>query len=338
MSVKVHGWAADSAGCQAYRIRWVADAVNRHFGDEIEYQYGSVMSPESREWAETVIGQRVCLPGPSHYWQQWAKEGKKRLIMDADDDLFSVDPANVKASAVFNRGEYQQRLRDNFRVAHLITVSTEPLRQAIHRNTGVPLSKIVVISNALPPELVLDKIPDAESDAAPLLGWLASPTHSSDARMVTRHLKRFMEQHPGERFHSIGADYGGWMKLPESQRVHTAWLKKPEDAIRAIDYRVGICPLLPAVFNKSKSDCKWLELSARGVPAVVSDVSAYDSVKHGVTGYKVRYEHEWGKVLTKVTGDAEMRRELATAAHAYVKAERTTDNTAAAWKAAILGE
>lgn len=311
--------------------------MNRHFGNEIEYRYGTVMSPEYREWADVVVGQRVCLPGPSHYWQEWAKEGDKRLIMDTDDDLFSVDPENVKASAVFNRGEYQQRLRDNFRAAHLITVSTEPLRQAVHRNTGVSLDKIVVIPNALPPELVLDEVPGSESDAKPLLGWLASPTHQADARMVTRHLKRFMENNPEARFHSIGADYGSWMNLPESQRVHTDWLKKPEDAIRAINYQVGICPLLPAVFNKSKSSCKWLELSARGVPAIVSDVAAYEEVKHNVTGYKVRYEHEWGKVLNKVTKDVELQRELAANAHAYVKSERTTDNTAPLWRKAILG-
>lgn len=335
--VRVWGWAADNAGCQTYRIRWVADALNRLYGDQIDYQFGTLASEERRDWSEVVIGQRVVLPGPSYFWQKWAAEGEKRLIMEFDDDLFSVDPENIRASRVFNKTDVQFRLRENIQVSHLVTVSTEPLKEAIHRETGYPLNQIIVIPNAVDPSILENPLDRDEMDDAPILGWLASPTHGKDARLVSRHLKRFMENNPDARFHMIGANYGEEMGLRPEQIIHSGWVTPSERAIRKIDYRVGIAPLVGSTFNKSKSDCKFLEMGARGVAALVSDVPSYASVIHGETGYKVNREHEWGRALRTLCADEDMQRELASNAHDYVKNHRTTTVTAPLWRDAILG-
>ena len=333
---KVWGWAADSAGCQSYRIRWVADAINRLHGDEIEYRYGTLMKEEDREWADVVIGQRIVLPGPSYFWQKWASEGSKKLIVEFDDDLFSVDPENVRASNVFNKSDVRRRLRDNILVSDLVTVSTEPLKNAIHRETGFPLDRILVIPNALDPKILENPLNRDEMDGAPLLGWLASPTHGKDSKLVSRHLKRLFDNNPDARFHTIGANYGTEMGLNPEQVIHTGWMSPPEKAFRKMDYRVGIAPLTGSTFNKSKSDCKFLEMGARKVAPLVSDVPSYDSVIHGVTGFKVTREHEWSRALRDLCSDEGMQKKLAENAHAYVRDHRTTNATAPLWRGVIL--
>jgi hypothetical protein len=327
--LNVWGWSADSAGCAAYRVKWVADAITRHYGDEIDYQYGTVMSKEQRETADVVVGQRVCLSGPTHFWQQWSREGNKVLIMELDDDLWSVPESNARGSAVFNNTGFRSRLNANVRASDWVTVSTEPLRQAVHNNTGFPLERIVVVPNALSPELVLENFDD--SKLVHTLGYLCSPTHKDDFAMVKRHLKRFLENNPQSTFHTIGTDYGSQLQVPRAVH-HTDWVKSPEDAILGIDYAISICPLVPTHFNKSKSDCKFLEAAARGAVTITSDVAAYAPVVHGETGFKVRREHEWGRALQSVLDDPVASYHVARNAWSYVRDERTTDATAPLWR------
>lgn len=335
--INVWGWSADSAGCQAYRIRWVADALNELYPDTVDYRFGSGLSKSDREWANVIIGQRVVLPGPSHFWQKFSRDPSKRLVLDMDDDLFRVEENNYRASAVFNKSDVQQRLRDNIRASDLVTVSTPFLKKSVHDETGYPLDQIVVIRNALPPELVLPEVPELDLVKRPLLGWLGSPTHAEDFRSVTRELGRFLENNPHVTFHTIGSDYASWMKLPEDQCVHTPWIKSPETAIKSIDYRVGIAPLRSGVFNASKSDCKALETSARGVPAILADVRAYDTFTDGENCLKSRGPYDWGKRFKELCFDSARQRELAVNAHAYVRDNRTTHHTAPEWLEAITG-
>jgi len=327
--LNVWGWRADSAGCGAYRVRWVADAVNKHFSDSMEYRNGEVMTKEEQDWADVIVGQRVCLPGSAGLWKKWAQQGEKILVSELDDDLWCVPESNLRGSAIFNSKGYRDRMNETIRLSDYVTVSTEPLRQAVHRNTGFPLERIFVVPNALPPELVLPP-EDLEMKSEATLGYLCSPTHSEDFAMVQRHLRRFLENNPEASFHTIGKNYDALLKLPDQTR-NTHWIKSPEDAILKIDYGIGICPLVPGVFNQSKSDCKFLEASARGAVTIASDVAPYASVVHGETGYKVRREHEWGRMLQRVYDDPDDALRVLRNAHRYVSEHRTTDQTAALW-------
>lgn len=332
MKMRVWGWSADSAGCEAYRIRWIADAINRLHGDEIDYQYGTLMSPEWRENSDVIVGQRVTLSGPSYFWRKWSRQGDRILIYEVDDDLFSVPGHNTRASVIFNVPKNRSRILDNIRASDYVTVSTEPLREAVHRASGFPTDRIVVIPNALPPELVL-----SEEDAVRrweqhthTVGYLASPTHERDFGIVQRHLKRFLERNPGTSFHTIGTDYGERLRLPDRTH-HSDWFRSPEDAIRGIDYRMSIAPLEAGYFARSKSDCKFLEASARGAVSVASEVTPYASVRNAETGYTVRRDHEWGKVLQSVYDDPSDALRVMLNANRYVRENRTTDHTVGTW-------
>lgn len=299
--IKVHAWSADSAGCGAYRCRWVADALNKHYGDHIEATEGTTMGERLREEVDVVVGQRVCLPGSIFFWEKWRNEGEKLLVLEVDDDLFSVPESNIRGSAIFNSKGHRERLLRAFKAAHYVTVSTEPLKEAVHRNTGFPLDRIFVIPNALPPELLLT--PEELEQRTPVntLGYLASPTHHADFKMVQRHVRRFLENNPGTMFHTIGSPYGDWLKLP-SQVTHTSWVESPSDAILKIDYGIGICPLTGGVFNQSKClDSETRIATDRGVLRI-SDIVEGDQVWHDGHWRKVEAtHHEVPKPGLKVT-------------------------------------
>src|SRR5262249_12114020 len=105
----------------------------------------------------------------------------------------------------------------------------------------------------------------------------------------------------------------------------------------AIDWDAGLAPLYPgSVFNRSKSYIKALEYAARGIPVVASDAEPYRGfVLHGVTGFLVKYDHEWLKYLEELT-DPQVRADMGDKAREHAGGY-TIEGTWQLWAAAYGG-
>lgn len=322
--LRVWGWSADSSGCQAYRIRFPFYAV-KEYRPDLVMGFGTTIKPQAKELADVVIGQRLCIPGSSGLWQKWAKEGKKKLIFELDDDLWNIDPTNQKAYYFFGDRGLQRRLLENIQVSHAVTVSTAELAEEVYRQTRH--NNIHVIPNAVPPWLL-----DHEAPKNHHVGWGGSPTHHGDFGLLRQGMKKFLQHNPTKTFHTIGMNYAEWMKLPKEQCYHTGWVPTPEDFFRTIDYSVGVAPLADTKFNSSKSDIKFLELAALGIPTIASNVPAYNrSIVSGLNGMLVENDHEWGRILKATVDQPEFFAEMGQDAREYVAKNRTTTHTAPLW-------
>src|SRR5690348_444374 len=89
----------------------------------------SVLPDEWRDTADVIVGQRVCLPGPSEGWQRMARDGGRKLVFEVDDDLFSTHPTSTIAHGFFSQPDIQANLRANIEVADLVTVTTDALAE-----------------------------------------------------------------------------------------------------------------------------------------------------------------------------------------------------------------
>lgn len=326
---RIWGWSADSSGCQAYRIRFPLVAMKEKVPDLVT-GFGTIIPEQAKEEANIVIGQRLCMEGPSRLWQRWARAGYKKLVFELDDDLWNIDPANQKAYYFFRDMALQKRLVQNIQVAHVVTTSTPELAEVVYEKTGH--QNIHVIPNAVPSWLLEHEAPRNHH-----VGWGGSPTHHGDFGLLRQGMKKFLQHNPTKTFHTIGMDYADWMRLPKEQCHHTRWLDTPEDFFRAIDYSVGVAPLADTVFNRSKSDIKFLELAALGIPTIASNVPAYNkSIVSGLNGMLVEADHEWGRVLKATVDQPEFFAEMGQDAKEYVRNSRTTDHTALMWLGAIM--
>lgn len=313
--MKIFGWAADNAGCQFYRIKMPLDSLKVDLGHEASY--GQKLIEEClRDESYTIIGQRVCNPAPASLWKGFAKRGRK-LIYEIDDDLFNVDPSS-SAYAFFNQKGIRQNLRDCASVASRVIVSTEPLAEIMRQFND----DVVVCPNAIPAWL-LDEDPLRHNNEKITIGWGGSPTHNMDFDIVGGHIRRVIDQNPITEFHAIGTDYAAKMRIPHGRSRFTPWIPDVPSFFRAIDYHIGIAPLKNHVFNRSKSHIKALECAALGIPIIASDVEPYRNfVVHGVTGFLVRSDHEWGSYLRDLINDSDMR--IAMGKEARKFAERHT--------------
>jgi glycosyltransferase involved in cell wall biosynthesis len=134
----------------------------------------------------------------------------------------------------------------------------------------------------------------------------------------------------------MGSDFSREMGVRERVRV-TPWSKSVPDYWRAIDYDVMLAPLRPHPFNASKSPLRPLEAAALGIQVIASAYGEYEQfVEHGVTGYLVRRDHEWGRYLSELVNDEAARVEMGAAARRQAAAW-TIEGNVKRWEEVLLG-
>ena len=325
----------DGSACGYYRIRLPFDEMRKH-GVDVEYARGGGV-PES---ARVVVGQRVGGVGHEHDWLRVAT--KARLVYETDDDLWTIDPYNVRAAAHYTPSVLAAT-EHVMRMARLVTVSTAYLAETLgrfNRNT-------VVLPNTIDAAMLDLERPSRDRI---VVGWAGGDSHHRDLADAAPHLRRFFARHPEVDLHTIGwgshrspADFPAHLRpyvranplhTMGVEYRHTYWQADPFDYYAGIDFDIGIAPLVANDFNRSKSAIKAMEYGALGVPVVASDVGPYrEYVRHGETGFLVRAPHEWGRYLHALVSDEAMRTEMGAAARREA-AKWTIQDLWPAWAAA----
>lgn len=325
--MKIFGWAADYSGCGYYRLVLP-------LGELAAHGHTTRVSKAIDNWAadaDVIIGQRVCKPDTSVTWQKIAAhKTRPMLVYELDDDLLTVDHTSRQAFAWFNRPEIRDHLIANIRVSDVVTVSTEPLADVVKEFNP----NVRVVPNMIPGGML--DLPDRRrTDGVITIGWGGSNTHEMDFADASSELVRFIKRHPRTEYRAVGGIFRSMRGLPVAQVRVDSWFDEVADFHRAIDYHIGIAPLRPHVFNRSKSDIKFLECAARRAAFVASDVGPYArSVEPGRTGLLVNRPHEWSLRLRELVNDPAMRDELAGNAYAYAET-RTIEGNWGLWEKAL---
>lgn len=336
-TIDIFGWLADRSGCGTLRVMQPLDALASEAGWNT--QYSEAMKVRGF-MPKVVVGQRVCKDTPSNLWQSIAQApSRPKLVFEVDDDLWNIDASNEMAYSWFINGvdlttneshDVPENLENNIRVSDRVTCTTVALAEILSKWND----DVRIVPNRIPQWLTEWERPRNERLT---VGWVGSATHHMDWAPAANHVKRYLTQNPESRFNIIGAEYGNWLKLPKDQVDEAGWFTDVEECWKAIDFDIGIAPLVPHLFNRSKSAIKYLEYAALGIPTVASDVGPYaDNIEHGVTGFLVKRDHEWTKYLRDLTNDEAMRTEIGNNAREWAKTQ-TLEGNIEDWKAA-LGE
>jgi hypothetical protein len=296
-----------------------------------ETHTASVMPDKWRATADVIVGQRVCMPGPTLRWQQLAREGRARLVLELDDDLLGVDPSNAPAWVFFSKPEIRSNLKRNIQIAHAVTVSTPALAERVAQLNPT----VHVVPNTVPAWL-LELSTSVTGDGPITIGWGGGASHEMDWAEAGSEIASFVTRHPTTEMHIMGWQPPVWQRLPKDRRRFTQWIDSVPDLYRLIDFGIGLAPLRPHLFNQAKSPLKTLEYAALGIPAIASDTGPYPGFeRHGGTGFLVRRPHEWARYL-RVLLDPDTRREMGGKARA-VAAEHTIERNISLWEKAFIG-
>jgi processive 1,2-diacylglycerol beta-glucosyltransferase len=263
------------------------------------------------------------------------------VVYELDDNLLDLhrgEPWEVYPGP-FLRGVVSFLTRE----ADGVIVSTPALAERLQRlRPGV-----LVVPNALD-ERLFGSGPDPASPRGPAvtIGYMGTLTHEADLRMVLAPLRALLRRHAGRvRFELVGGAEGDrvaslFAGLPfrslhprheDSYPSFVPWMR------RHLRWDVAIAPLEDNAFTRCKSDLKYLDYGALGIPGVFSDVRPYrETVRHRENGLLAANEpRSWGDALEEIVSDSALRARLADAAKAEVHGGRMLRTNAARWREAI---
>lgn len=252
---------------------------------------------------DVFVAQRPVGPVGMRVWD--ALEGVTARVYEVDDDLLAADPSALPHLT-------DERVRDSIRYmlerSEMVTVSTPYLAEVASAFNP----RVRVLPNCVNGDL-LDLNRRRGREGKVTVGWAGGQSHLPDWAHAADWVRPVLQRHAGTvDMHFVGADYSPLLHHP---CLWTGWDDDIWSYYRAIDFDIGIAPLGPIEFNRSKSHLKALEYAALGIPVVATDMEPYrDLVIDGVTGYLVSSPEEWDKRLTELINDEAAREEMGAAA------------------------
>ncbi len=263
------------------------------------------------------------------------------FIYEIDDDLINVNSRAGDREAP----TLDQRLviRHLARQAAGVVVSTAPLS----REFAVLNPHVEVVPNYLDDRLFAPQPRRRDDGDHVTFGYMGTFTHLEDLMGVIAPIRRILHRERDRlRFEIVGVGHRAELEalmpdLPVTFRDVPAASVPYVPFVRwmheNLSWDFAIAPLGDSRFSRSKSDIKFLDYSALGIPGIYADVPAYrGTVENGRNGLLVaETTAAWEEALTTMTRDAARRQAMAEAAESDVRSARMLDKGAARWLAAI---
>lgn len=159
-------------------------------------------------------------------------------------------------------------------------------------------------------------IPAPERNGVFTIGWIGSPATTRYLQLVHEALAEVCV-HGQARVVLVGASEPGWQDdVPHA--IHS-WSEDTEVA-EVSGFDVGIMPLEDSPWERGKCGYKLIQYMACGKPVVASPVGINTRiVEPGINGYLAETKHDWGRALTALIADADLRQQMGAAGRAKVE-------------------
>jgi glycosyltransferase involved in cell wall biosynthesis len=278
-----------------------------------------------RPGTDVVLLQRTALAaGLTSSFLDALRERAIPLVLDLDDHLLLEDRDDPLA------GEPRAALAAALDAARLVLVPHDRLAAELEPRVRA----VAVVPNLIDERLFLAGVtrrPRRERGAGPVqLVYVGSPTHARDLALLAPVMAELARRHPGAfELNVVGAEPPGpgqnWYRrviVPDDCKPYprfVSWLRE-----RRAEWDLALAPLVDTAFNRCKSDLKYVEYSALGLPGVYADLEPYSGVRDGETGLRAAAgaTGAWAAAVERLAEDPGLADRLADAGFAEVCAGR----------------
>ena len=190
---------------------------------------------------------------------------------------------------------------------------------------GLSLQAIELKNQNYYQDVVLDSkqgiiVPKREQDEFRIGYFSGSITHNADIELIKPALLQVLSDHQNVKLYLVGE-----LDLPVEFQPYSSqivvfpfmdWKKLPS-LISMVDVNLG--PIEDTIFNRAKSENKWVEAAMVQTVTVASNVGAFaEMIQDGTTGF-LADDTQWHVVLEKLINDPSICRRVAKDAFEYVK-------------------
>lgn len=256
---------------------------------------------------------------------------KKPVLMEIDDDVLNIPTYNEGYKTYYPGSDREGLALAQMRASDGI-ITTTPYLKRIYEPYN---TDIRIIPNSI--DFKAWKREDKAKSDTLRIGWIGGGTHADDIAMAWPAVEQVLDKYRAKglnvKFHCVHG-VPNFLK-DDKYKDKVSWT---HDWAEILDYPafmdsfkfdIGIAPLLENSFNTGKSNLRWLEYSALGIPAVCSNIGHYtDTIEHGKTGFLADSEGEWMEYLSRLVESPDLRREMGQSAYMAVKDRFDVEQTA----------
>jgi glycosyltransferase involved in cell wall biosynthesis len=298
----------------------------KHLGQELKnrgiiLEYGQTFDIHDFHY-HAIIVHRIPPPIRFPAFLKLHDKGVK-LIWELDDDLVNVPDwspfkVNFSDDILCFLDIYLNQL------CHHVIASTDFLRYQLAETMNCNLDRVTVLKNLVDLDdyklmFFKDREPgryygvNHKAHMAPYnVFWSGSHSHVKDLHEVI-HLPPLFAEDERVFFTFHGYMPPEFMGSDANKIVHVAWnnVKHYANTIMMAQPWIGLLPLMDHVFNKSKSNIKWLEMTLAGAACITSDICTYtDDIVQADNGFIVKEKDDWEKCIRMLIDNHELHHKL----------------------------
>jgi O-antigen biosynthesis protein len=286
---------ADYSGCGHWRMIWPEQVMNAH--NKAVVHGTTVMNGDARQYIglKGVRIQRQATPQQLDFikfLRKVADERDFRLIYEIDDICFSEDiPDYNKFKKAFTDPQIRKSAQEIMAMCDEITVTCPFMRDYYKEKTGN--ENVTVIPNFMPrfwlgnrSDLNRTMKSFEDNKEKPRILYAGSGAHfdvdnnvgqKDDFEHVNRVIAKTVDKY---QWVFLGAFPLSLKPLVMSGKIEFhPWARLFEygDKLRDLNVNMVVAPLQDNVFNRSKSDLKYIEACALGLPIACQDICTYEN-------------------------------------------------------------
>lgn len=338
-------WLGDDcskeSGVDIWRIWRPLEELKKHTDWQIDYQptliYGFEKYKNEKEFTEAEmqkaadnLGSYDIIftsyhpdPGGAALLEYVQDHYGTKVVMDVDDDMFTVNPHNPFWTVV---GDWEvfcmQRM---IRTQKYLTTTTQVLKDKFDERNEVG-GKVTVLPNYISDSYQHPPIDNGEDV---IVGYFGGSSHFVDIHEsnVLPALQKIMHKYKNVRFKCVGQPIHYY--LPKSRTTvldAVRGRKWVTDLFPTLNFDISIAPLDSSLFNNGKSDIKWQESTRMGAAFVGSKIGPYATLPEGAALSVENTVSAWYDALEKLVVDAKARKRMVQVAQKALTARRLEDH------------
>ena len=292
---------------------------------------------------DMIFIQRDVFDGPKFFNLEFAellftkcKHHGIHTLFDIDDDLLHIDKTHKSYERYSNLSNLLKYVITN---VGWVTVSS-----SILKNQLVDYNKnIHVVPNCLINQWELNSVTGRDglsSKKTIKIGYFGSSTHERDLKLIEDvifNVKKYFKN-KNIIFEVIGIsnnefDWINRVDIPNNYLYYcdfVDWLKK------VVDWDIAVAPLEENNINLSKSNLKYLEYSALGIPGVYSNIGPYKDIINDVEGLTVDNDIEkWEDAIIRLIEDDDLYKHILVNSQKDVLENYSLKNSALIWESLL---
>lgn len=312
--------------CTRYRVLNKAEQLRKH-GFEVKVTNLSDFQLSMAQNASHIIIYRSPISPELLRLCHLAKDYGKPVFFDIDDLVFdTVYTDQLSYTQGLNpveKGNYDAGVRNyGYMLENCdgAITSTNQLQEELKKyQSSVLLNRNLASDELISISSQFLKDYSQVSDVVKIGYFSGSISHNENFELIKPAIKQLLKKYSNVQLHIVGIlDIPKDMKPFGNQIVthdYVDWDKLPA-LISEVD--INLAPLVDSIFNRAKSEIKWIEAALVKVPTVASKIGAFsDEVVDGETGL-LATDDEWFDKLESLILSLELRQKLAESAYRAV--------------------